>query len=254
MWELYDTLIEDIPADAQADEFLRGSHYTMVRCGNRIGLAMEGSRLAAQTRPWTIEPPFTGMKLRDMARAAKSWNFVEASVGIAAIGAWYNMMEHEGVARAIELGEKSSFADWRERARGKKVAVIGHFPGIEQTIGDVSELFTLEKFPVADDYPDSACEYLLPEMDLVFATGVTLINKTLPRLLELSRKSGIILVGPSVPLAPALFNFNVRDLQGFIVTDTDKCRAIISGECSGTKVFASGTRVSLLPPVVPVEK
>ena len=34
-----------------------------------------------------------------------------------------------------------------------------------------------------DDFLDSACEYILPEQDFVFITGMTLTNKTLPRLL-----------------------------------------------------------------------
>jgi uncharacterized protein (DUF4213/DUF364 family) len=168
---------------------------------------------------------------------------------MAAIGAWYNSPEHERVARALERGDKNAFDDWRERARGKKAAIIGHFPHLEKTLGRVCEFSIIEKRPIGEDYPDSACEFLLPEMDLVFATGVTLINKTLPRLLELSVKSGVILVGPTVPLSPALLKFNVRDLQGFVVTDVDKCRAILSGECPELRVLDSGERVSLLPGV-----
>jgi hypothetical protein len=93
MWELYDRLIEDIPAGLRVDEALQGGHWNMVRSGSRIGLAMDGSRLVPETRPRTITPPFTGMELRDLAhggrcaQAAKSWNFAEASVGMAAIGA-----------------------------------------------------------------------------------------------------------------------------------------------------------------------
>jgi uncharacterized protein (DUF4213/DUF364 family) len=125
------------------------------------------------------------------------------------------------------------------------VAVIGHFPHLEKTLGKVCDLAILEKRPLPGDYPDSACEFLLPFQDYVFATGVTLINKTLPRLLELSRRQGLILVGPSVPLAPLLFDWGVRDLQGMVVTDPELCRGVITGENLGSTIFDAGQRVSI---------
>jgi uncharacterized protein (DUF4213/DUF364 family) len=187
------------------------------------------------------------MRLRDLAEAAKSWNFVEAGLGVAAINAFCNFPDHEPVAKALEYEDTDAFTAWRSRAAGKKAAVIGHFPHLERTLGDVCELSVLEKRPVSGDYPDSACEFLLPHQDLVFATGVTVINKTLPRLLDLSRKTGLILVGPSVPLSSRLFDFGVRDLQGFVVTDPALCRAAITGENAGVCLFDAGKRVSLTP-------
>jgi uncharacterized protein (DUF4213/DUF364 family) len=187
------------------------------------------------------------MRLRDLAEAAKSWNFVEAGLGVAAINAFFNFPDHEQVAKALEHEDTDGFIAWRNRAAGKKAAVIGHFPHLERTLGDVCELSVLEKRPVSGDYPDSACEFLLPHQDLVFATGVTVINKTLPRLLDLSRKTGLILVGPSVPLSFRLFDFGVRDLQGFVVTDPALCRAAITGENTGVCIFDAGKRVSLTP-------
>ena len=37
--------------------------------------------------------------------------------------------------------------------------------------------------------PDPACEYILSEQDVVIMTATTLINKTMPRLLALSRNA-----------------------------------------------------------------
>jgi uncharacterized protein (DUF4213/DUF364 family) len=185
------------------------------------------------------------MALRELAAAAKSWNFAEASLGMAAINAYWNSAEHRAVARALERGETEAFSAWRDRVRGKKAAVIGHFPRLEEKLGAVCELSILEKRPLPGDYPDSACEFLLPLQDFVFATGVTLTNKTLPRLLELSRHTGIILTGPSVPLAPLLFGRGVRDLQGFVITDPALCRKIINGENSAAAVFDAGRQISM---------
>jgi uncharacterized protein (DUF4213/DUF364 family) len=243
MWTMYDVLIEEIPRNYRVDEVVRGNSWTMVRSGGRVGLAMN---VPWETRPGTLPDSCVGMELRELAEAAKSWNFVEAGLGVAAINAFYNFPDHERVALALEREDADAFTLWRNRAAGKKAAVIGHFPHLEKTLGEVCDLSILEKRPLPGDYPDSACEFLLSQQDLIFATGVTVINKTFPRLLDLSRKTGLILVGPSVPLAPRLFDFGVRDLQGFVVTDPAACRAAITRE-SALCIFDAGKRVSLTP-------
>jgi uncharacterized protein (DUF4213/DUF364 family) len=101
---------------------------------------------------------------------------------------------------------------------GKKVAVIGHFPGL-QKVADVAELTIFERRPMEGDLPDFAAEYVLPEQDYVFITGTTITNKTLPRLLELSASATVALVGPSVPLAPWWFDMGVDVLAGAVVVD-----------------------------------
>jgi uncharacterized protein (DUF4213/DUF364 family) len=116
---------------------------------------------------------------------------------------------------------------------------------LERTLADVCELSILEKRPQPGDYPDSACECLLPLQDFVFATGVTLINKTLPRLLEIAAGIEFIMVGPSVPLCPLLFDFGIRDLQGFVVTDPDLLREIGDGKRPDLAIFDAGKRISI---------
>jgi uncharacterized protein (DUF4213/DUF364 family) len=191
------------------------------------------------------------MPLRELAEAAKSWNFAEASLGMAAVNAYYNSPERPWVGRSLDLGDDAdAFTAYRQRVTGKKAAVIGHFRHLERNLEDVCELSILEKRPSSGDYPDSACEFLLPLQDYVFATGVTLINKTLPRLLELSRKTGLILVGPSAPMAPFLFTHGICDLQGFVVADAALCRAVIAGENTCARIFDAGKRVSVTPDMV----
>lgn len=73
----------------------------------------------------------------------------------------------------------------------------------------ICDLVVLERRPLPGDYPDPASEYLLSDWEYVFITGTTIINKTLPRLLELCRGSKIILTGPSTPLTPALFRHGI---------------------------------------------
>ncbi|MHB9293802.1 hypothetical protein Holit_02923 [Hollandina sp. SP2] len=247
LWTLYDELIQGIPPDYQVDEAIQGKHWTMVRSGKGVGLAMT---LAIETRPVHLPVSCVGMALGALAAAAKSWNFAEASLGVAAINAYWSAPEHIPVALSLQGNGDDAFTVYRNQVAGKKVAVIGHFYRLEQILGGICQLSILEKRPVPGDYPDSACEFLLPLQDYVFATGVTLTNKTLPRLLELSYHTGLILVGPSVPLAPSLFHWGVRDLQGFVVTDMNLCRAIVTGENQTAFIFETGKRVGLTPEMV----
>ena len=161
----------------------------------------------------------SSMSLRDLAALSTSWSFVEATAGVAALNAWYgsvNVATANGLI--IDEGENDGFRVYRKLVEGKRVTVVGHFPLIER-MGDICDLTILERMPQAGDLPDPACEFIIPEQDYLFSTGITLQNKTMPRLLELAREGGVevILVGPSVVPAPVLFDYGVVCTAGSIV-------------------------------------
>lgn len=68
-------------------------------------------------------------------------------------------------------------------------------------------------------YPDSAAEFFLPQCDVVIITGSAAINKTMPRLLELSENAEVILTGPSVSCCPELLELGISRLNGRVITD-----------------------------------
>lgn len=226
MWTLYDRLIEAVPENLTADRIRVGRRWAAVSAGGLCGTAMA---IREQEDPPAPLLPEDGTPLREVARLAKSWNFLEAAVGTAAINAYHN--RPEAVERLEEKPEpagpgngtlpQNAFAFHSETVRGKKTAVIGHFPQIEEFLGAAAVLSILERRPRPGDYPDSACEYLLPEQDFVFITGSTVVNKTLPRLLTLSGGAYTAVVGPSTPLSPLLFSRGADELSGFLITDPD---------------------------------
>jgi uncharacterized protein (DUF4213/DUF364 family) len=71
-----------------------------------------------------------------------------------------------------------------------------------------------------------------------------LIDKSLPRFLELSKQAYVVLVGPSTPLAPALSQFGVDDLSGFVIKDGERARRICTGQANYS-LYSSGQKVSL---------
>ncbi|NTW28209.1 MAG: DUF364 domain-containing protein [Coriobacteriia bacterium] len=219
-WGLYDRLLAEIPEDRLVESYLIGSGWTLVDAGG-LGVAMtcrdeccEGGGMRASA---------TGRSLRALAESVRSWSLSEASLGMAAMNAHYNIAHRieEWTGRSLaQLAAPMAFHSLRSDVVGKKVGVIGHFPELE-VLSDICELSVFERRTQPGDLPDFAEEYLLPEQDYLFITGVTLINKTLPRILQLARDACVVMVGPSVPLTPILFEWGVDVLAGTIVADRD---------------------------------
>ena len=215
MWELYDALLAGLPRKGDVTRTVAGERWTAAETD------LGGSGCAMTTEGGTIPPGFPngveGMRIKVAASAVKSWNFAEAGLGLAAMNAWYNTPE-----RVAELGCEVPYDNYCTRGldfAGRTVGLIGHLRMPPGTLDAAGRVYILEKHPQPGDYPDSACEFLLPECDIVLITGSSLVNKTLPRLLELCRDAYVILTGPSVPLCPALLDFGIDRLAGLAITD-----------------------------------
>ncbi len=196
------------------------SRWSLAETDRRLGIAMttEGDSV-----PPLFPAGLEGLCLKEAAEAAKSWNFVEAGMGLAAANAWYNTEE-----RMERLGCYLPFETFYTAGldfRGKTVGLIGHLHGPEEMYSQSAAVHIMEKHPHPGDYPDSACEYLLPRCDIVLITGSSLVNKTLPRLLELCRDAYTVVTGPSTPMCPALLELGIDRLAGLVITDPDGMRA-----------------------------
>ena len=124
------------------------------------------------------------------------------------------------------------------KIKNKRVTVIGRYPGIDRYAG-YCDLLVVEKNPQGADYPEQACEYLLPESEWVFITGTSIPNKTFPRLMELSRNSNVVLMGPTVPWLAELCDMGVDYLAGIKVEDPVELKNTVA-EGGGTRIFERG--------------
>lgn len=223
MWDLYDELIDAVPSDLRVKDYMIGLHWTVVTSEQGIGVAktvrggMAGSELSR----------IHDMSLKQLAISIKSWNMLDASLGLAAINSTLNAKEKVMDITTPLIGEGSDdyriedisgFTNDVFEVVGRKVACVGHFPKIEY-LREVCRLSILDRNPMPGDYPDSACEYILPDQDLVYITGTALINKTMPRLLELSANARVVLLGPSVPISPVMFKHGADLIAGMVVSD-----------------------------------
>lgn len=240
MWEIYDKLIEGIEDNIIITDAVMGKIWTAIKAIDKNNTVYGGMCMTVlgHNPKRELSKSVIGKSLKEVSKYSKSWNFSEASFGVAAINAFYNTKERalSQNAKVDGLNKNDAFETAKEEIRGRNVAVIGHFPFLER-IKDICNLKILERKPFDDDYPDSACEYILPESDYVFITGVTLINKTLPRLLQICKNAKVHLVGPSVSMAPCMFEYGVDVMDGSIVGNIDKTLLEVN---DGSKKFLFG--------------
>lgn len=220
---LYDTLIGSLPACGRIDKLYAGEHWAMVESAGTAGIAMA-------TAGASISPMFPcgldGLTVSEAAAAVKSWNMAEAGFGMAAVNAVFNTPQRLDALACYEPFEKYS-TDGIDFT-GKTVGLVGHLHGPEGMREKAKAVYILEREPQPGDYPDSACDYILPMCDIVLITGSTLVNKTLPHLLELCRDAYTILTGPTVPMCPALLEHGIDRLAGLVLLDMDGIRAHVS--------------------------
>ena len=227
-FELYDVLIDGITSDLTVTGTLMGQCWTAVEAAGQFGMAMT---TPTDTVPRMLSGDYCEKSLRELAQASKSWNLAEAGFGMAAINAFYNS--------PVLLEQLNAFEPFDNYCtdgldlRGKHIGVVGHLnmpPSVQEQAASVR---ILERNPHPGDYPDSACDWLIPQCDVVIMTASTLVNKTLPHLLDLCKDAYTILAGPSCPMCPALLDLGIDRIAGLIITDIAGMKHKILNEIPG---------------------
>lgn len=240
-WGLYKRLVEGVPEGIAVKDILIGNHWVIVEAESGFGMAMI---VSGGMGKYNLYPNALHMQLRDLAAQSASWNFLEASVGVAALNAWYSTPENAAAVgmKVEESGSNDGFELYRRLCTGKRVCVVGHFPLIER-LADECKLSILERNPQQGDYPDPACEYIVSQQDFLFCTGITLTNKTMPRLLQLSNRPGTstILVGPSVVPSPVLYDYGVDCMAGSVINDPERAKAAVM-HAANSGIFKHGVQ------------
>lgn len=147
------------------------------------------------------------------------------SVGLAAINALLPDLSERWVER--NAGEVIA-----QMGKGKRVAMVGHFPFIPHIQHRVGKLDVLELRPKEGDLSASEAPYIIPKAEIVAITSMAFVNGTMDGLLSLcSPDAYVIMLGPSTPLSPLLFAHGIDMLCGSIVERIDPVlEGIISGK------------------------
>jgi uncharacterized protein len=211
---LLSALLETLPINPiPVRSVIIGVHWTLV-CSKHSGL---GSTL-------TDEGPHGHSAVRDVgflhqksAQELAAWvlsdNLLEASIGIAALNSLNDI--DESLITEVNAAEVIA-----RESMEKNLAIIGHFPFIERIKQTTRNCWVIEKRPYGDDFPESAAQKYVPQADVVAITGTAFINHTIEGLLALCRpESTVIVLGPSTPMHPLLFEHGITYLSGSRVID-----------------------------------
>jgi uncharacterized protein (DUF4213/DUF364 family) len=131
---------------------------------------------------------------------------------------------------------------------------VGHFPFIPKLREEAGHLWVLEQHPGEGEFPAAAAADIIPRADVVALTGSALINHTLEALLALCRPGvPVVVLGPSTPLSPVLFDHGATVISGARVVSEDAAlRTIGQGatfqQVEGVQLLTL-TRESVRPPL-----
>ena len=212
MSSLLDKLLAGLP-DAPLRAILVGAHWTVV-CSRGCGLAStltgdkpHGHESVADVGDLLHKPA------RELAQYALSENLLEASIGVATL----NSLLEPDTSQAVEA---NAFEALARKGKGKNIALVGHFPFIPKLQQVAANLWVIEQKPSPGEHPAEAAGEFIPRADLVAITGTALINHTLEGLLALCHpEAQVMVLGPSTPLSPLLYEYGADLISGTQVVD-----------------------------------
>ena len=211
----YEILLAGLPEDLTVQRLVHVISWTAaVLSDGRCGVAMHTT---GETVP-RMFGSLIGLPLNQAGQAMLSWNMEEASEAFAAVNAFYN---HDGCGNIKTDAKTLDGVEIRGRTVGMVGMMIGHSNMRQEDFASAKKLYIMDREEKAGALPDSASEFYLPLCDLVIITGSAAINKTMPRLLELSRNAEVILTGPTVTCCPELRELGISRLSGRVITESD---------------------------------
>ena len=174
---------------------------------------------------------------RELAALARSASAMETALGIATI----NALLPKNDEWPADVNAEEVIA---QQGAGKRVVLVGHFPFVPRLRERVGRLWVLEQQPRAEDLPTDAASEVIPQADVLAITGTTLINHTFDDLVALRRADALVLVlGPSTPLSPVLFDHGVHILSGAVVTNVATVLRAVSQGANFRQVHRQGVRL-----------
>lgn len=149
----------------------------------------------------------------ELAGLLRSKSPMETGLGMAALNA---LLEVDEAA----LTDRNASEEIVQRGRGKRVVIVGHFPFIPSVRREVGHLDVLELDPGPGELPPEAASDVVPLADVVAITGTSLLNGTFDSLIQRCRRDAfVMMLGPTTPLSPVLFDYGVDLIAGTQVLD-----------------------------------
>ncbi len=218
--EILDNLISSLSKDSIVHEVHACAFWTIVvsrNCGMASTFREEHPYHGAVRGVGSL----TGKSALELAEYARSDNLLEASIGMAAINSLIDIDE-------AKCTEENAFDILLREGTDKNIAIVGHYPWVPSLQTVARKLWVIEQRPREGDLPAEAAEEILPEANVVGITGASFINHTIEKLLGMSKNSFVVLIGPTSPLSPVLFNYGVDVIAGVKVVEPEETICSIS--------------------------
>lgn len=221
--KVLEDLISALNTEAKVRDIRMGLFHTAVLTRN-CGLAATLPRDALQQEQPSVREPgrLVDKGALALARMACSESLLEAAIGMAAINSLLEINDEQ----CLELNASELIA---EKGKGKKVAIVGHFPFIPKLREIVKELWVIEKNQREGDFPEVEAENLIPQADVVGITGTAFTNHSIEGLLRLCRPEAyVVILGDTAPLSPVLFDYGIDAISGTKVIDPELALRFVS--------------------------
>ncbi len=242
--ELIQMLLNSI-SDGRVVDIRIGLHWTAVAVDVggviRCGLA---STVSQKHPNHSQEPdiPQAGYLLRlsgrELADFVRSRNTLASSIGMAAINALLPQPE------PYQFRTINAEIFIAEHGQGKNVAIVGRFPFLSRLRNEVNHLYIIEMDPQPGEYGPEEAQEILQHADVIAITAMTLINKTFDDIIRYCPANAItIMLGPSTPLSPVLYDYGLDLLSGAIVDKVGIVLNSISQGASFKQIQMAGVRL-----------
>jgi len=221
--KLLDDLIAALNTEAKVRDIRLGFFHSAVLTRN-CGLAATLPRDALRQEQSSLKEPGCLLEKSALELAGMSYsdNILEAAIGMAAINSLLEVNEEQ----CLELNAGELIA---EKGKGKKVAIVGHFPFVPRLRQIAGELWVIEKNRRQDDLPEAEAENLVPQADVIGITGTAFTNHTIEQLLKLCRPEAyVVILGDTAPLSPVLFDYGIDAISGTRVIEPETALRCVS--------------------------
>jgi uncharacterized protein len=224
--EILKAIVDSLKEDAPIAEVRRGLHWNAVvskHCGLGSAMSQDASCCTGgEDNVLGSRSSFSEMTALELAQFSLSDDVSAASLGIAAVNSLLaaDVVSHSGID-GLDLVY--------DAGKGRNISVIGHFPFLNRLSTVAKNLWIIEKHPQPGDITEEEGRDVIPQSDIVVISGTTLINHTLVGVLGMCREDSVrMLLGPSTPMTPILFDYGIDILSGSTVTDAAKVLRSVS--------------------------
>lgn len=210
-----------IRPDVRVEDVAIGPNFTGVTAGGRMGLA---AFLGARPREneTDLARNLVGKSLEEAAALVRCPSPYAISLGVAAMNA-ANALDPETLTPDDFPADRLII----DLGKDKTVGLVGDFPFVPTLKEAVGTLHLFELKPLPGGLDKQQWEEILPQLDVLALTATTLLTRKMAWYLSRAVNAKIIILGPTTPVSPVLFEFGANYLCGSVVTDNARVAASI---------------------------